>query len=71
MTYFIKCLNRTLVMLDVLEPNALGKLIHNDIVYKCLNRTLVMPDVLGPDALEKLIYYDIFYKVFKLNLSHG
>jgi len=60
--FLYKCLNKTLVMLEVLRPNALGKLIHYYIFYNCLNRTLVMPKVLGPDALGKLIHYYIFYK---------
>ena len=60
--FLYKCLNRTLVMPEVLRPDALGKLIHYYIFYKCLNRTLVMPEVLKPDALGKLIHYYIFYK---------
>ena len=56
---FYKCLNRTLVMPEVLGPDALGKLIHGYVFYKCSNRTIVMPEVLGPDALGKLIHYYI------------
>ena len=55
-------------MPEVLEPDALGKLIHYYIYYKCLNRTLVMPKVLGPDALGKLIHYYIFYKCLNRTL---
>ena len=43
-------------MLEVLGPDALGKLIHYYIFHKCLNRILVMPEVLGLDALGKLIH---------------
>ena len=55
-------------MPEVLESNALEKLIDNYIFYKYLNGTLVMIEVLGPDALGKLIHYYIFYKCLNKTL---
>ena len=45
-----KCINKTLIMPEILGSDDLGKLIHYYILYKCLNKTLVMPEVLRPDV---------------------
>jgi len=39
-TYFIKCLNKTLVMPNVLGPDVLRKLIHRDIFHKVFKQNL-------------------------------
>ena len=68
---FYKCLNRTLVMLDVLGPYAIGKLTLCHHFCKYLNKTLVMPDVLGPDAMGKLTPCYHFYTHMEKLISNG